>query len=95
MQDVAGHNDAVTTDSIADLFRESSIDHGEIFDDGRRWCDVCQHTKPICEQQEDKSWAGKMCQDCSTLWPEYAFAIAHGLITEDDFDDVEENITVH
>ena len=67
------------------------IIHGQLFDDNRRWCGLCQSARFICEPVESNQWADKMCSSCSSLWPEYV-ELALAAIADDE---IFEDVTIH
>ena len=69
---------------LAKEFIESDIIHGQWFDDGRRWCCVCQATRFMCEPVEKDVWADKTCPECTGLWPEFVEMVINNLIDDDD-----------
>jgi hypothetical protein len=79
--------DETIRSALIDFFVESPIAHGEIFDDGRRWCTFCQSPRFTCEPISEDFWADKMCWACQSLWPEYIEMVVNGMITDDDFSD--------
>jgi len=84
--------DNIETDSqfrreLVDLFATMPINHGEIFDDGRRWCCVCESPRLMCAAVDGNMWADKTCSECTSLWPEYIEMVVNGLLTDDDIAD--------
>ena len=64
---------------------EQIIKHGIVFDDGRRWCGVCQKPKRTCTSTDSQSlWANKCCPKCFSLWPEYLEEYANSDDYEND-----------
>jgi hypothetical protein len=80
---------------LAQLFAEEPIQHGQFFDDGRRWCGICMHPKLICEPSENDFWQEKTCSDCTCLWPEYVHMVVHDLMSDDDLPDDFDEITIN
>jgi len=78
-----------TRAALIELFLQTPMIHGELFDNGRRWCLVCQTAQLVCEPVSNDGWADKVCPDCTSLWPEYVDMVVNGLMNDDDFiDDV-------
>ena len=50
---------------------EPIINHGQFFDDGRRWCSGCQGPKRFLMPKNGSTWKEKACLECTALWPEY------------------------
>ena len=67
-------------------FNETPIPHGQIIDNGKRWCDLCKKAQPVltCDDESNKTWEHKMCQFCTSLWPEYVPEWNQSVIDEDD-----------
>ena len=58
-------------ESLAELFANAPIIHGQLFDDNRRWCATCESPKIIQEFKVESPWSSKICVDCSSIWPEF------------------------
>lgn len=56
---------------LSELFAASHVHHGQVFDDGRRWCTGCMHPRPHKAVEKTTSWKDRCCPVCSALWPEY------------------------
>ena len=63
---------------LATLFQNHQITHGTFFDNGRRWCSVCECTRLMCDMAEHDPWIGRTCADCTAIWPEYMQEITDG-----------------
>lgn len=70
---------------ISEYFAAAPIDHGEWFDDGRRWCGMCNHPRFMCEPIEGMKYADKTCRSCSCLWPEFVSMVADDIENDEDF----------
>jgi hypothetical protein len=82
-------------DQLIELFSQMDVPHGIRFDDGRRWCGICQHPRFSCTPGEAVTWTEKACPECSGLWPEYAMEFVHGMQTDEDFGDNFPNMVVN
>jgi hypothetical protein len=72
--------------ALMEWFEESDVPHGTLFDNGHRWCGICNATRPMRSFSEKEPWADKTCLECSAVWPEYMqLMIAH--VMEDDMDE--------
>jgi len=80
---------------LAKEFIESDIVHGQWFDDGRRWCCICQTTRFMCEPVAGDVWADKTCPECTGLWPEFVEMVINNLIDDDEFDSTMTHITLN
>jgi hypothetical protein len=77
------------------LFENTPMLHGTEFDNGKRWCAVCDCTQmPIPRTNEDL-WAEKMCPNCSTCWPEFASEYVWRSHNDPDFEDNFEHIILN
>ena len=68
---------------MIDVFNQVPIEHGQEFDDHRRWCGICSRPKMVEKQTTTDSWAHKICPTCTAVWPEY---ITQYLDDDDDQD---------
>jgi hypothetical protein len=50
---------------------KSEVQHGQLFDNNKRWCWTCTSTVSPTEPTENFDWAQTFCPVCYTLWPEY------------------------
>jgi len=69
---------------IIEIFDDLGIQHGERFDDGRRWCGVCEHPRVAVNPVNAKTWTDKVCKCCNAVWPEYIEEFMAGIVEEDD-----------
>lgn len=60
--------------------------HGAHFDDGRRWCVVCQTPKFTCTTGSNY-WQDKSCPKCQTIWPEHEAEFQQAMIENLDSDE--------
>lgn len=72
---------------MIEMFEHIGVPHGIPFDDGRRWCEICQRPRLSCLPGTGKTWKEKSCLECSGLWPEYAMEFVHEMQTNEDFGD--------
>jgi hypothetical protein len=72
---------------MIDLFTDGDVPYGVPFDDGRRWCGICQHPRLSCAPGEAKTWKEKACMECSGVWPEYGSEFVYEMQTDEDFMD--------
>lgn len=65
---------------MLELF-DSAIDHGQVFDDRRRWCSVCERAvvPEVPMATEGNPFHGKTCPHCLALWPEHVPEFMAGL----------------
>lgn len=54
--------------------------HGQLFDNGKRWCVVCEKT---VEAETDADifgfiFSGKKCPECDAIWPEHVEEFLEG-----------------
>lgn len=47
------------------------IEHGQIFDNGSRWCANCHTTVFTCDDPILGVTTDKICHHCLAIWPEY------------------------
>ena len=62
----------------------SECEHGQLFDDGTRWCANCDKTVHAEADPDNFAFAfsGKKCEQCDAIWPEYVEEFLDGF--EDD-----------
>jgi len=62
----------------------SECEHGQLFDDCKRWCALCDKTvtNETDPYEFGYSFSGKKCPECNALWPEYVEEYLEGF--EDD-----------
>lgn len=84
-------NELMSDRQIAmEIFKEIPISHGEIFDDGRRWCAGCERPQLACDPVLAITWKQRACPSCSAIWPEYTMQFMQDVESGDgDFDDLE------
>lgn len=46
-------------------------DHGQWFDDGRRWCALCESPRWPNAACDTRRWQHMICHTCSAVWPEH------------------------
>lgn len=69
---------------LINMFENSPIRHGQRFDNGKRWCEVCQTTK-LSTPIDQNDWKTKMCTDCQAVWPEHVQDFLYMCQTDEDF----------
>lgn len=69
---------------IIEMFDDLGIQHGERFDDGRRWCGVCENPRLACITEAVSSWKDKVCGECHAVWPEHIEEFMAGIIEDND-----------
>lgn len=52
---------------------ERACEHGQVFDNRKRWCEVCDKTvNPYAPTELPLgNMFGRACPECAALWPEY------------------------
>jgi len=59
---------------------DCACDHGQLFDNGKRWCANCDRT--VGAEADGDVFAfifsGKKCPECSAIWPEYVEEFLEG-----------------
>lgn len=55
------------------LFHECTCDHGQVFDNRKRWCSNCEETVDASTKMDTNyiMKASIMCPQCGAVWPEY------------------------
>jgi len=79
---------------LIDIFVDVPVEHGQEFDDHRRWCGICLAPKTIVKQSASNEWAHRMCLTCTAVWPEYTTQYVDNdedEIDEFDLSDIGEN----
>ena len=71
-------------DTLIEMFNEIGIRHGETFDDGRRWCGVCEIPRFARPKEAIVTWMDKVCPDCHAVWPEHVEECIAGIVDDDD-----------
>jgi len=82
----------IDKEEMIKLFVDFGIPHGVTFDNGSRWCEICDKTQPV-ESDSENGWDHKMCRECSCVWPEYAQEVVSALMNG-DADDLEEYYSI-
>ena len=72
---------------IVEIFSSLDVQHGQFFDDGRRWCMMCKHPRGFSISHEHLSWKEKACLVCSAIWPEYIEEFIEEAIDQGEFDE--------
>ena len=77
-----------TTDSnlLIDVFKDVPVEHGQEFDDHRRWCGICLKPKKVSGPSTTDPWAHRMCLTCTAVWPEYAVQFTDSDEADDEED---------
>jgi len=75
----------VTIDNNQDY----GINHGQIFDDHRRWCICCQKPVKTLPFNYNDEWQHKTCPSCTSLWLEYEEEIRNLIFDTDDIENSE------
>jgi hypothetical protein len=83
---VINTSDLISQDrsEIIEMFDDLGIQHGEMFDDGRRWCGVCEHPRIAVHPVHAKTWTDKACKCCNAVWPEHIEEFMTGIIEENE-----------
>lgn len=79
--------DWIDRDLLAEAFREMPTPHGATFDDGRRWCGRCETPVLTCAPVMGNGWADKICQRCTSIWPEFSDLYQLQLLMADEDED--------
>lgn len=82
-------------DELIKIFADEPTPHGQIFDDNRRWCIGCQSITSVFAVLKTDHLAGKICPNCSAIWPEHADEIIMQIYNEEDFLEDLGNITLN
>ena len=80
--------DWLDRDLLAEAFAEMPTPHGVWFDDNRRWCGRCETPVLTCEAVEGNPWADKICQRCTSIWPEFSDLYQLQLLMQDEDDEL-------
>jgi hypothetical protein len=74
---------------IIAAFEQLPIEHGTVFDNGSRWCGICNTTRKMPAFSQTHPWADKTCLTCTAVWPEYVeLLLAYAMDHDNDLDDV-------
>lgn len=78
---------------IMEAFLNDPTPHGAMFDNGKRWCGICESIQtPIIEStSKDEfgivpvSWKARACPYCSGIWPEHMHEFAYRMHNDTEF----------
>lgn len=62
---------------------EFDIEHGQLFDDNRRWCKCCQRPTITAPPIDTDKWQHMICPVCTSLWPEYEEEILQSILSDE------------
>lgn len=77
---------------LGEEFIATKVPHGQMFDHKKRWCAICNKTVLMCVATISNPYAGKMCNNCDAIWPEFEKELLGLIDNEDDDDDLIEDI---
>lgn len=76
---------------IIEAFLNEPTIHGTKFDNGKRWCAVCESPyTPISAAKIDPksnvvSWKARSCPCCNAIWPEYMYEFVYRMENDPEF----------
>jgi hypothetical protein len=82
---VAQVGDDEARQMLIELFENMPTSHGQYFDNGKRWCAICESSQIVRKATEHNKFADKICCNCNCIWPEYQDML--GMFDAEDFCD--------
>lgn len=69
------------------LDSQPEVPHGQVFDDGRRWCHGCMRPRNWDASLADEGWRHRSCPVCTAVWPEFVEEFVASAL-QDEIEDI-------